>query len=164
MADWMVRLTPKFVSRRVPIIKKTRQRRRNWDSREQFIDHHKTRRAYKVFTEQAFADYAEGGLEATSDGQFTLVFNPAWEAFNFQTTPYIWDALSTVSVPTLLLSAEHTYLHDHAVLLHHAKRFSPSVDYAVLKGLHHLAPQQAPDTVASEIIAWLRSTLAGPGN
>ena len=157
MADWLLRLTPKFVSARVPVIRKTRDRRRRWESREKFIEHHRTRKAYKDFTESAYRDYAEGGLEPTGDGDFRLVFNPAWEAFNFQTTPYIWDGLAKTTVPTLLLSAEHTYLHDRAVLLHHAKRFSSQVEYQILHGLHHLAPQQDPETVASIIKTWLRS-------
>ncbi len=159
-SDWMMRLTPKFLSRRIPIIRKTRQRRRHWDNHQQFIDHHKTRRAYRDFTEEAFRDYAEGGLEDSKDGRLQLVFNPAWEAFNFQTTPYIWSALSKITVPTLLLSAEHTYLHDHAVLLHHAKRFAPTVDYEILQGLSHLAPQQDPETVASRVTGWLQSSGA----
>lgn len=157
LADWIVRLTPKFVSRRISIIRKTRERRRNWESHEQFIEHHKTRRAYKDFTDVAFDDYAEGGLELSDDGTYKLVFNPAWEAFNFQTTPYIWDALSKITVPTLMLSAEHTYLHDHSVLLRHAKHFSPAVEYEVLQGLHHLAPQQDPHAVAQKISSWLSS-------
>lgn len=155
LADWALRLTPKFLSAKIPIIRKTRDRRQIWDSRDEFVAHHKTRTAYKDFTEAAFQDYADGGLEPTNNGKLRLVFNPAWEAFNFQTTPYIWDALARIAVPTLLLSAEHTYLHDHAVLLHHAKRFSGSVDYQILDGLHHLAPQQDPATVAAIIRRWL---------
>jgi len=157
LLDWVMRLTPKMISRRIPIIRKTRERRQQWDSRQQFIDHHRTRRAYKDFTEAAYEDYANGGLEQTESGAFRLVFNPAWEAFNFQTTPYIWDDLSRITVPTLVLSAEHTYLHDHAVLLHHAKRFSTAVDYEILHGLHHLAPQQDPAAVAKKIKSWLLS-------
>ncbi|MBT8080181.1 MAG: alpha/beta hydrolase [Gammaproteobacteria bacterium] len=157
LLDWLLRLTPRMIGGRIQIIRKTRERRRHWESRDEFIAHHRTRRAFRDFTEEALRDYADGGLEDSPDGRLKLVFDPAWEAYNFLTTPYIWDALSTISVPTLLLSAEHTYLHDRTVLLHHAKRFADSVEYQILEGLHHLAPQQDPAAVASIVTSWLSS-------
>ena len=79
------------------------------------------------FTEEALSDYARGGLRPTSDGKFTLVFPPEWEAHNFSKTPYVWDALARVGVPTLMLPAEHSYLCGEAVLGRHRHRFSSSV-------------------------------------
>lgn len=156
-ADWVMGIAPNFISSKVPLIKKTASRRRVWESREQFIEHHQSRRAFQHFTEEAMIDYADGGLRPTKDGEFELVFNPAWEAHNFRTTPCIWGQLAKISVPTLFLTAEHSYVYDLARLRRKSRQFPDTVEWRVLRGLHHLAPQQDPAAVASTIAEWLET-------
>ena len=155
--DIALRYFPAWFPNKLPMVEKTRSRRADWDSHQQFMDYHKTRRAYAGFTAAALDDYARGGLEPDGNGGFKLVFAPEWEAHNFQKTAYIWDALAKVRVPTLMLPAGRTYLYDRSILSRQARRFSSSVTCTVLEGLGHLAPQQDPETVASDLIAGLKA-------
>lgn len=160
LADLAMRVVPGILKKQLPIVKRARLRRPLWDSHQQFIDHHKTRRAFADLTEEAFADYASGGLAATEDDKLRLVFPPEWEAHNFLNVASIWNALNNIRVSTLLLRAERTYMYKQSYLDRREKRFSPTVSCQSLKGLGHLAPQQAPEHVASVALNWIRASHA----
>ena len=151
-----LRCLPRYFPNRLPLVRKTRSRRAIWDSREQFIDFHRTRRAYAKFTDGAMTDYAQGGLEQAGDGNLKLVFPPQWEAHNFSKVIYIWDMLARVEVPTYLFPAADTDMYSPLVLDRQSRRFSEAVVLRVLEGVGHLAPQQAPEYVASALVQSIR--------
>lgn len=151
-----MRYLPAYFPNRLPLVRKTRTRRATWGSHQQFIDYHRTRRAYGNFTDAALTDYAEGGLAPGEEGQLRLVFPPAWEAHNFSKAIYIWDLLARVEVPTFVFPGAHTDMYSPRILERQSRRFSASVTLRVLEGVGHLAPQHKPEYVAGALVQSLR--------
>jgi len=147
--------------RKLTLVDKTRNRRRRWSSREEFLAYLPTRGVYQNFCPQALRDYADAGLVASDDGDFELAYAPAWEAQNFVATPMIWSALETIQIPTLLLHGESSEMFAAVGMEQLAAGFSPAVATVLVKGCGHLIPQEAPEPLAQLILQWLAAPVDG---
>ena len=139
---------------RHPLVTGTLKRRRSWPSRETFINSLAKKSVYRSFSPAALNDYAQYGLLQT-DGSYTLRYPPEWEAHNFQTTNIPWPSLKHITVPTLVLRGELSYLHPEAQFEHFAKSFSPAVHHQRIDGAGHMAIQEDLPQVLSLCRQWL---------
>lgn len=138
------------------LVKRTRGRRLYWDSPQSFIDYHRHKPAYRRFTEQALSDYAQAALIAQGVGKFKLAYSRDWEAHNFQHTYSPWQALRHIQVPTLILRAEHSYLHKAADFQRNTRRLPAEVSCATITGAGHMVLQEDPEQIIQHSFDWLQ--------
>lgn len=149
----MMRLMPSLAER-MDLVTRTRGRRVHWKSREEFASYHRSKSAYKRFSEQALADYAHAALRA-AEQNLELVYSRDWEAWNFQHTATLWPQVRKLTLPTLVLRGEHSYLHPEADFQRHCRRLPANVEARTVPGAGHMLPQEAPDAVLAAIADWL---------
>ncbi len=148
------RLVP-GLTKRMPLVKSTRNRRVHWPSREAFASYLSGKLAYKHFTAQAMRDYAEAGL-VERDGRLELAYSRDWEAWNFQNTTPLWPALKGLSMPVLILRGERSYLHPNRDFRRHTRRLPGNFSVQTITGAGHMLPQEAPEQVLIAIADWCR--------
>lgn len=149
----MMRLMPSLAGR-TGLVTRTKARRVQWQSPDDFAAYHRGKSAYKRFTEQALADYAQAALHLTEKG-FELVYGGNWEDWNFQHTAVLWPVVRKLKLPTLVLRGEHSYMHPEAEFQRHCRRLPAAVKVMTVPSAGHMPPQEAPDTVLSTILDWL---------
>ena len=153
----LARLAPliaPWLTGRLNLVTGTRRRRREWPSPEAFIEHHRQKAAYRGFSTQAFDDYANAVLERDGDG-YRLRFDPEWESLNFRNISSPWQALRRITVPTLVLRGEHSYMYNAAVFNYHLNRSAAVVDHDVIRNAGHMAPQEDCAQVVTLCRNWL---------
>ena len=94
----------------VPFIRGSHERRRIFSSREAFYDRYHGHATFKHFSDAALRDYMQYGLQERSDGQFELIYLPEWESHIFCRVSPIWPYLRKMSIPTLMIRAENSYI------------------------------------------------------
>ncbi|POP54156.1 alpha/beta fold hydrolase [Zhongshania marina] len=149
-------VAPSTLMGQMNLVKSTRRRKPQWESHSAFINYHRKKSAYRRFSDAAFEDYARAGLVEQSDGSFTLRYSREWEAHNFQHTYSPWQALRHITVPTLVLRAEHSYLHKQADFARNIARVTPTVSHDVISGVGHMALQEDCQQVVEKSYQWLR--------
>tara|TARA_R110001583_G_scaffold26892_5_gene96638 strand:- start:1823 stop:2716 length:894 start_codon:yes stop_codon:yes gene_type:complete len=150
-------IAPTELMGKLNLVKRTQNRRQLWPDRQTFIDYHRNKAAYRHFSDDAFNDYAESGLVETSDGQYKLRYSREWEAHNFKHTSSPWLALRNIQIPTLILRAEHSYLHKQNEFERRVKRLPALVSHDVIRGAGHMALQEDCKQVVELSRDWLAS-------
>ncbi|MEX1670089.1 alpha/beta fold hydrolase [Zhongshania guokunii] len=148
-------LAPTQVMGRSKLVKRTQNRQPLWPSRQAFIDYHRPKAAYRQFSEAAFIEYADAGLIEQTDGQFKLAYSREWEAHNFLHTYSPWQALRHIQVPSLILRAEHSYLHKPKEFESRVRRLPANVSHQVIQGVGHMALQEDGEQVVELSRDWL---------
>lgn len=133
----------------------TRNRRNNWVTPEQFRDFLNSRDVYRSFSASAIDNYVSAGLSKEAEDRYVLRFKPQWEAHNFQKTPNIWPFLSIVTVPTLFLYGEDSFLYPPAKMTIIHDQLSSCVDVKPVVDAGHLAVQERPEQILELISQWL---------
>ncbi|MFQ3201898.1 MAG: pimeloyl-ACP methyl ester carboxylesterase [Zhongshania sp.] len=149
-------ITPTRLRSQLKLVKSTRRRKSVWESRAAFIDYHRGKSAYRCFSDAAITDYAQAGLVEQTDSSFKLRYSREWEAHNFQHVYSPWQALRHMTVPTLVLRAEHSYLHKQHDFTRNMARVSPLVSHGVITGAGHMALQEDCEQVVEKSYTWLR--------
>jgi pimeloyl-ACP methyl ester carboxylesterase len=148
-------LLPLAVHRHLPLVRKTLRRPDRWRSPEEFVAFHGPKRAFRRFTPGSLHAYARHGLTPDPEHGYRLAFPKVWEAHIYSTVPLVWRRLQSVPMPILGLRGE---LSDLLVDGSWAKwrRLRPQDTLALLPGVGHLAPMEAPQATAEAVLAWLR--------
>lgn len=149
-------ITPTRLRGQLSLVKSTRRRKPIWESRATFIDYHRGKSAYRRFSDTAIEDYAQAGLIEQNDSSFKLRYSREWEAHNFQHVYSPWQALRHMKVPTLVLRAEHSYLHKRHDFTRNMARVSSLVSHGVITGAGHMALQEDCEQVVKKSYTWLR--------
>ena len=68
-----------YMKRRIPIARKSAQRKAVFDSTDAAFTRYQGRGAFKGVPDAILRDYLEGGLKRTDDGQMRLACEPLWE-------------------------------------------------------------------------------------
>jgi pimeloyl-ACP methyl ester carboxylesterase len=142
------------------LVKSTANRRPRWQSPEAFAEYHREKSVYRRFRPQAMSDYAVSGLVPAEDGQYRLRFSREWEAWNFQHTPFIWQALKKVRCPVLLLRAEYSNLHPEREFRRRQRGLPSHVIARDIPGVGHMAFQEDPQ----QVVAMIREGLEAMGS
>jgi len=140
-----------------PFIKGSLQRQRNWKSRQQFYDRYRNHNTYKRFTENSFINYMNHGLVNNKQGQLQLGFSPQWEAHIFRIVEFMWKYLPKVTIPTLLIRAEHSSLYSHKQFTKHNKQLPKFITTLEIPSSFHLLPLEKPHDLSTFITKWLRN-------
>ncbi len=152
------RLPQPMVDKLVPMIKQTRQRKRVWASKEEFIEKYREHRTFQHFTESSLRNYAEYGLAKKSTGDFHLVFDPDWESHIFGQVHFVWKNLKKVTLPTLFIRAQHSYLYSSEDFQRLNSELSGQVAGIELSDAYHMFPLEKPEASLDIIRTWLART------
>lgn len=139
------------------LIRSTLSRQFEFDSRSAFLESMRSKGTYRDFTEEAFNDYAAGGL-VQHGNRYHLKYSGKWEGYVFCDAPYIWQYLFHVQVPTLVIRAQNTQLQSRQAFLdlkQRSERKNPLVSFIELPNLGHMVVQEAPDLVGETVLQWL---------
>lgn len=148
MPQWLSFKTLEFIRR-------THHRKQIWPSREAFYENYRSHPTYKDFTNASFRNYVEHGLAKQDDGRYKLVFDPHWESYNFRKVHFLWSVLPKLTMPTLVLRAEHTYMYSQATFDKLCGQLPNNISTQVIRDGKHLAPLEQPESVAEQILDWL---------
>ena len=133
--------------------KRARERRYQFDSREQAFEYYKQKALFKDFHPQCYQDYIEHGLKQVGD-QFELTFSPEVEADIFSHAPtYIPKDLSKVN-GTIIYAKNSNIFGESDIKWW--KRRHPHFNLICFDG-YHLFPFELPGKAASLISSVIHS-------
>jgi pimeloyl-ACP methyl ester carboxylesterase len=145
---------------RQPLVQGALRRRQIWPDRQACYDQYKGKALFASWTDKSLRDYVEFGTRLRADGQFELVYPPAWEAHIFATMPAdIWHDVPRLRTPALVIRGEgsHTFLPAAQARM---RRLLPHASFVVIPGAGHLVPMEQPAEVGGKIRAFLESVAA----
>jgi len=140
-----------------PFMMGSLQRQENWPNHQQFYDRYRCHNTYKRFTEMSFNNYMTYGLTPTDEQQLQLHFSPKWEAYIFSIVEFMWKYLSKLTIPTLLIRAQHSNLYTQKQFNRHKKRLSKCITTHEIADSFHLLPLEKPLELSQTINKWLSS-------
>lgn len=157
--DLIYRRLPRPVLHQLfPLMKGSAERRKIWPSRAAFIERYQGHGTFKRFTPKALQEYAKYGLRETGDGNWELVFEPAWEAHIFSVVEYLWKFLGGIQHPTLLVRAEHSNLYSKRQFDKANRNLTGHIQPVNLANTHHLFPNEMPELAHDLVQSWLDKT------
>ncbi len=156
--DLVYRYLPKaLIYQLMPFIKRTRNRQREWPSRDAFIERYQNHPTYRLFERASLEAYASFGLKKKRDAGFELVFDPSWEDYIFRKIRFAWHIMRKLEHPTLLIRGANSSLLSSDAF----KRFNQSLPSNVtaieFEDAHHLLPQEQSQRTAEAVLDWLSS-------
>ena len=137
-----------------PFMKGSLQRQKNWQNYQQFYDRYRSHNTYKRFTEASFNNYMTYGLIQNGQ-QLQLRFSPQWEAYIFSIVEFMWKYLSKLTIPTLLIRAQHSNLYTHKQFNRNKNQLSKHVSTHEVTDSFHLLPLEKPFELSQIINNWL---------
>jgi pimeloyl-ACP methyl ester carboxylesterase len=130
----------------------SRKRRPGFASREEVVTRWRDRPPFSNWDSQVFDDYVMHGFEEQGDGSVLLRCPPRLEARTFEAARD-FDAepfLASVACPVLLVQGAETSPWFDSMLAQAAATL-PDGRRLTIPGVGHLAPMEAPGTIAQEI-------------
>lgn len=150
---YYLNMTPlqRLMHDRLPFARLARRRGRSWADTDTVRARYARRKPFSLWAPGVLDDYLADGLRPAPDG-VELTCPPEWEAANYEAQGHnVPHALAKTvqrlgSRFTLLRAEFESTLMDLSAIKRHG--LTP----IALDGLTHLAPQEAPERVASELI------------
>ncbi|HBZ68688.1 MAG TPA: hypothetical protein DEP35_02625 [Deltaproteobacteria bacterium] len=141
---------------------RARRRRASFQSREEAREALVRRFPYSGFAATSFDAFLAGGLAPREDG-VELRCSPEVEAWTYEGASALdlWGEAAEISVPVLLLRAEHTAIPEPQAsqLRSRAKR----LQIQEVGAATHFAPLEQPEEVGRAIGQFVRTVAAGAG-
>jgi pimeloyl-ACP methyl ester carboxylesterase len=134
-----------------------RKRRTVFESAEAMIAQYRSRPTFAKWREDVLRLYAEDGTFVREDGHRELKCSGRVEAEVFSNSGSldIWAVLPEITVPALVMRGETTEPGFMRMVAEGVARRIPDARLVVTPGAGHLAPMEAPDVVAEELLAFL---------
>ena len=139
----------------VPFIRGSHERQRMFSSSAAFYERYHSHPTFKHFSDQALKDYTKYGLRERADGQFELRYLPEWESHVFCRVSPIWPYLRKITIPTLLIRAEKSYMYSSTQFAAYSRNLSSEVTAVTMEDAHHLVTHEDPQGIARLIQNWL---------
>ncbi len=149
------RLPKALVYALFPFMKGSEQRQRIWESRDEFRERYQTHPTFKRFSRASLENYVKYGLQPSDEGNLELTFSPAWEAHSFRKMEFLWKHIRKLSMPTLIISAEHSNLYTPKQFKKLNNGLKPHIQTQTLAGTHHLLPLEKPKHTATTVAQWI---------
>jgi pimeloyl-ACP methyl ester carboxylesterase len=148
-----------------PLIAGTKKRRRTFSDLEIVFRGYRSRGVFRYMSDEDLRRYIQGITRLESDGTYSLVYSPEWEAQIYRTAMQdfdIWRELPKLEMPTLFIRGAETdtFLEDAEKLV---KRKQPRAQVIVLEKSTHLLPLERPGEVFEIIQTFLKETLRVSG-
>lgn len=162
--DHMTRVQSGDMPEGSPLSQMAQRRRNEFESKDAAFARFRSRSLFEQWSDDVLRLYVEHGLKADESGEFfRLTWDPAWEAFYFDTVyTGIWDDLPALRglLPTLIVQGgtTDTYVDEAA---QRVREILPDATHTRIEAHGHLFPQSAPRQTGELIRAWLKDTLTG---
>ena len=145
------------IHRRVhPMIPKTLKRQRWFQSKEAIVDRFSKKPLFSKVSEDVLIEFINASFKPHNNG-FELIYSPEWEALVYDKMTLsinaIWDSLSAIKTPVLLLKAEYSDVITNAVYKKLLKNYQ-HLTINVVKNTTHLLPFEQPNYVVDELCAF----------
>ena len=146
-----------------PLIRRTRRRKNHFSSRRTMYENYREKAVFSELSDRVLRDYVDGLAAEERDG-VRLAYPPIWEARIYATAGsygrQIWQRLDGLKPPVLVIRGETSdTLGRRAVSLFQNKL--PEARVQELSGLGHLAPLEAPELVARQVVTFLEDVEQG---
>lgn len=138
----------------IPLAKRARKRRTQWESLAQVKQNFVGRGTFKGWEDACMEDYIAYSLKKDDNDHYQLICPPWMEASIFATYPKgLWRAIKKISVPTYILQGEETfdYFKESYRL---AEQINPNIKVIRVVG-GHCFMQERPAFVANMVKALL---------
>ncbi len=138
-----------------PMVRMTKKRRFEWDSRDDALAYFKSRGAFAKWDELALTNYVEFGLKDGPGDSVVLCCDRRLEAEIFATWPSgLWRSIRAVADPTHILMGQDTFTFalDAAAAAH---RSNPHIRTSRVEGDHFFMLEKPEDT-ARRVFAELK--------
>ena len=151
---WMVRAAKLLgQSRRIPLARMARRRRRVFKSRQEAFDRFSSGRGmFKTWSDEFIRAYLECGLLEKDEQQAVLKCDPELEAQIFEAIPLdVWRYAGAIRCPVLALRGEHSETFTPEA----ARRLSRFIDDYTLHTVPHsghFIPMEKPESCARLIV------------
>jgi pimeloyl-ACP methyl ester carboxylesterase len=147
-----------YMKRRIPIARKSGQRKSVFESLEAAFARYQGRGAFKGVPDAILRDYLEGGLIAADDGQMRLACDPAWEQAIFTAQAHnIFRNIPLLPDNSRIVFAGARGQVSTSAQRKRLQRLQPGLSIEFQPDYNHLFPLQEPG-FATEV---LRSVLDG---
>jgi len=159
--DYIYPLLPKsLIYQLFPFMKGSAQRQRIWTDREEFRQKYQSHPTFKRFSAESFENYISHGLRKNEAGELELSFHPAWEAHVFRKMEFLWKHIGQLSMPTLLINAEHSNLYTPQRFSKLSKNMGPHIQTQMAANSHHLLALEKPELTATIALEWLANSVS----
>jgi pimeloyl-ACP methyl ester carboxylesterase len=142
---------------RLPLVETALKRRSRFADADEAFAYWRGKMLFSDWSAAALRLYTESMTRPTDEGDLTLTWSPAWEAYYYQSIyADTWDDLPRLDglLPTLVIAGETTttFVHEARDL---AREVLPRAAHATIAGHGHLFPHSAPGETARVIRDWL---------
>lgn len=138
-----------------------RRRRATFGSRQEVYERYRSRPPLDVLDERVLQLYLDHGFERQADGSMVLRCRPEDEAGVFEHHfSGAAQAAAQLSIPAVVAVGEGEARPVEAA--RQAAATNPGLELVVYEELTHFGPLQAPERLATDMLAWL-SAPDGPG-
>jgi len=150
---YFLKLFRGLAKRKVPLIRKTLDRKESWATREEAYEHFRPKMVFKNVSNAVLWDYVNYGTAACEDGTVRLVYSKEWEAHCYLVAQSIWSLLPKVKVPLLAIrGCDSNTLSEKSWIKW--KATSPQHDYREINNAGHLVPMEQPEQTVVTIRQW----------
>lgn len=143
-----------------PLVRRTLRRRTNFNDPESMFQNYRRKSIFAAIPDHVLRDYVQGLAAPEADGSIRLKYSPEWEVRVYETggsaDRYVWKNLARVKCPVLVLRGERSDTLSQKTVERVAQGL-PHSQAMTLPSLGHLLPLEAPQQVASVVLAFLES-------
>lgn len=149
---WIMRNLPARFRKKLPLVDKTLRRPDHFKTIESGFKFHRRVRGFKQIPDAILQQYMEEGLYPVEDG-FKLSYSREWEAAIYQTVPWAWSSIKTLSTETVVIRGTNsdTLLPETIKRL---QRKKPGIKMVEIEG-GHLFPLEVPAETAALVLQHL---------
>ncbi len=153
----LLAMMPWFQQKKTPMVRRALGRPDSWQSPQECIDFHASKRAYANFSPEVLQDFADGALfHHRKSDEFRLAFPKRWEAHVYATAPVIWPTLRRLKTPALGIRGGKTDVLKES-MWQRWQGMHPEHSFTQLDELGHLAPLEGPELTAQTVLRYLQS-------
>lgn len=135
-----------------PLAEGARRRRTTFASRQEALETHRGRGAFKSLNDAQLEDYVADAFRERPDGGVELACSPDWEVSNFVSHGHdSWSALLAPGPPMRILRAEHGSTCASLAAADAELSAAGRVSMDQVKGATHLLPMEHPELVRLEL-------------
>lgn len=149
--EWLTRLLPWSVLRRLPLFKSTLSRGDSWPDIQAVEQEFRALPMFRRLNDATVVRLARA-LTVAEGASLRLAYPLAWELHNYRSLDAIWHLLPECSVPVTIVHGRPSLFLDEKKLTRLQKHL-PNCQLMALPDYGHLMPIEAPEATVSAIMA-----------
>ena len=145
------RFIPYWIQKRwFPIVKIAANRRDHWSDVEALESHLGSKKVYKRFDSEVWADFKAHSVVSVEQGGLTLRYPRAWESKVYSSAPNLWPLMKENPCDITIIRAEYSDVIN-AEIWSLIKAQMPHANLIEIKNTGHLVPFEKPLELAEMI-------------